>query len=222
MAALVRRGARVAVLTGPPGDATSGARISGFADGAGDAASRSSRRPRRTSTGARRRSRPRRCCPTTTRIAGIFAANDLMALGAATAVEAAGREGEIAVIGVDGIEEALSAIRRGAMSATVAQYPYTIGQLGVQACLAAVARQADPVAHRRADPGRHARQRRARASEVPGAAGRVRQPARRAAAMRRPVSFLGTRSSSAAGWRGPSQPQRGMRAPGGTAVSSAE
>ncbi len=43
----------------------------------------------------------------------------------------------IAVIGVDGIEEALSAIRRGAMSATVAQYPYTIGQLGVQACLAA-------------------------------------------------------------------------------------
>jgi CheY-like chemotaxis protein len=36
-----------------------------------------------------------------------------------------------------GIEDALSAIRGGAMSATVAQYPYTIGQLGVQACLAA-------------------------------------------------------------------------------------
>jgi ribose transport system substrate-binding protein len=43
----------------------------------------------------------------------------------------------VAVVGVDGIQEALEAVQRGAMSATVSQYPYTIGSLGVEACLAA-------------------------------------------------------------------------------------
>jgi ribose transport system substrate-binding protein len=43
----------------------------------------------------------------------------------------------VAVVGVDGIEQALDAVRRGAISATVSQYPYTIGMLGVEACLAA-------------------------------------------------------------------------------------
>jgi ribose transport system substrate-binding protein len=40
------------------------------------------------------------------------------------------------VIGVDGIRQALAAVRSGALSATVAQYPFTIGQLGIEACLA--------------------------------------------------------------------------------------
>jgi ABC-type sugar transport system substrate-binding protein len=44
----------------------------------------------------------------------------------------------VAVIGVDGIRQALAAVERGALSATVAQYPFTIGQLGVEACLAAI------------------------------------------------------------------------------------
>jgi len=61
-----------------------------------------------------------------------------MALGAADAVQAAGRDGEVKVVGFDGIPEALSAIRRGSMSATVAQYPYTMGQLSIEACLAAL------------------------------------------------------------------------------------
>lgn len=136
MAALVPRGARVAVLTGPPGDVTSGARISGFRGAASgrfrvvaSAAADFDRRKATLATEA--------VLSDEDRIAGIFAANDLMALGVSTAVKAAGKQGDIAVIGVDGIEEALSAIRRGALSATVAQYPYTIGQLGVQACLAA-------------------------------------------------------------------------------------
>jgi ABC-type sugar transport system substrate-binding protein len=71
-------------------------------------------------------------------VAGFFAANDQMALGIARAVDDAGRQGQAAVVGVDGIEQALKAIQRGAMSATVSQYPYTIGQLGVEACLAAI------------------------------------------------------------------------------------
>ena len=50
----------------------------------------------------------------------------------------AGKQGEVTVVGFDGIPEALAAIRRGSMTATVAQYPYTMGQLAIQACLAAL------------------------------------------------------------------------------------
>ncbi|HUL84097.1 MAG TPA: substrate-binding domain-containing protein [Actinomycetota bacterium] len=70
-------------------------------------------------------------------LAGFFAANDLMALGAADAVSAAGKTGEVAIVGMDGITEALDAIRSGEMSATVSQYPYVMGRMAVEACLAA-------------------------------------------------------------------------------------
>ncbi|MCM0620438.1 substrate-binding domain-containing protein [Nocardioides bruguierae] len=72
-------------------------------------------------------------------LVGIFAANDDMALGAARAVANAGKTDEIAVIGLDGNEEALQAVADGTLDATVAQYPYAIGQLGMQACEALVA-----------------------------------------------------------------------------------
>lgn len=67
-------------------------------------------------------------------IKGFFSANDDMALGIARAVANAGKAGEITIIGVDGIEDALKAVESGDLYATVAQYPYAIGQMGVQAC----------------------------------------------------------------------------------------
>ncbi len=67
-------------------------------------------------------------------VAGFFAANDDMALGIARAVANAGKTGDIAIISVDGIEDALKAVKSGDLYATVAQYPYAIGQMGVQAC----------------------------------------------------------------------------------------
>jgi ABC-type sugar transport system substrate-binding protein len=70
-------------------------------------------------------------------LAGFFAANDLMALGIADAVRAEGRAGRVQVVGYDGIPEALDAVRAGALSATVAQYPYVMGQMAVEACVAA-------------------------------------------------------------------------------------
>jgi ABC-type sugar transport system substrate-binding protein len=136
IAGAVTRGARVAVLTGPPGDATSDARISGFRRGvagrfkvvASAAADFDRRKAELAATDL---------LQADSGLAGVFAANDLMALGAAKAVKGAGHGRRVAVVGVDGIRESLAAIRSGAMSATVAQYPYTMGQLGVQACLAA-------------------------------------------------------------------------------------
>jgi ribose transport system substrate-binding protein len=138
MARLVGRGARVGVIGGISGDATSAARIAGFRAGARgrfdplDAVSADwDEHKAMLAARAILRAEPR--------VAGLFAANDQMALGVARTVREAGRNGSVAVIGVDGIDEALGAIDRGAMSATVSQYPYTIGSLGVEACLAAAA-----------------------------------------------------------------------------------
>jgi ribose transport system substrate-binding protein len=60
-----------------------------------------------------------------------------MALGIADAVGTAGRSGKVGIIGMDGIAEALDAVRAGSISATVAQYPYVVGQMAVEACAAA-------------------------------------------------------------------------------------
>jgi ABC-type sugar transport system substrate-binding protein len=138
MAGLVGDGARVGLIGGISGDATSAARISGFRAGA-----RGRFDPLDPVSAdwdeGKARLAARSLLREEPRITGFFAANDQMALGAARAVVDAGRKGSVAIVGVDGIEQALMAIQRGAMSATVSQYPYTIGILGVEACLAAAA-----------------------------------------------------------------------------------
>jgi ABC-type sugar transport system substrate-binding protein len=137
MARLVRRGDHVAVIGGIPGDDTSDARARGFRDGARGrfsvvdtiAADFDRGRAELAAEDALHSDRA---------LSGLFAVNDEMALGVADAVRALGRRGKVAVIGLDGIAAALDAVRRGAVAATVAQYPYAIGQLGVEACLAAL------------------------------------------------------------------------------------
>ena len=137
MAALVDRGARIAVITGIPGDVGSGLRAEGFKEGNGGRfdvvatiAADFERKKARLAAADLLRADPR--------IEGFFAVNDLMALGVVDAVQAADRQGDVKVIGFDGIPHALAAVRRGSLSATVAQYPYTMGQLSVEACLAAL------------------------------------------------------------------------------------
>jgi ribose transport system substrate-binding protein len=64
-------------------------------------------------------------------VAGIFAQNDEMALGAVQALgDSAGDE--VKVVGFDAIEDALSAIQDGTMNATIAQQPDVMGSLGVE------------------------------------------------------------------------------------------
>jgi ribose transport system substrate-binding protein len=62
----------------------------------------------------------------------LFAANDVMALGAVEAVAAAGRTGDLIVVGFDAQDEARAAIADGAMDATVAQHPREMGRLAVE------------------------------------------------------------------------------------------
>jgi len=52
-------------------------------------------------------------------VKGIWAANDDMALGALQALEQAGRAGQVAVVGIDAVPDALTAIGESKMTATV-------------------------------------------------------------------------------------------------------
>ena len=65
---------------------------------------------------------------------GVFASNDLMALGAEEAIKAAGKKG-IVVVGFDANPDAVKSIETGEMSASIAQSPYNMGKLGVEAAL---------------------------------------------------------------------------------------
>lgn len=62
----------------------------------------------------------------------LFACNDMMALGAVEAIAAAGRTGEISVIGFDAVDDARKAIKEGTMVASVAQSPSMIGKVAVE------------------------------------------------------------------------------------------
>lgn len=63
-------------------------------------------------------------------VQGVFAQNDEMALGAVRALQAAGKN--VVVVGFDGTDDGVAAVKRGAMAGTIAQQPALIGSLGVE------------------------------------------------------------------------------------------
>lgn len=65
----------------------------------------------------------------------VYAANDMMALGAMEAIEQLGLTGEITVIGFDACDEAKEAIKAGKMTGSVAQYPDDMGRVSVLSAL---------------------------------------------------------------------------------------
>jgi ABC-type sugar transport system substrate-binding protein len=137
MASLLRRRGRVAIVGGLADNVNSGLRLRGFERGIEGTAVRVVARVnanyRRTDAeivaGRILRAQPR--------LSGFFAASDLMALGIADAVRAAGKTGDVAIIGLDGIPEAFEALRAGSISGTVAQYPWVMGRMAVEGCVAA-------------------------------------------------------------------------------------
>ncbi|HLB14010.1 MAG TPA: substrate-binding domain-containing protein [Burkholderiales bacterium] len=64
-------------------------------------------------------------------LVAIYAANDDVALGAAQAVQAAGKKGKVKVTGMNGIPPALRAVGDGTLSLTVELNPVNWGRLGV-------------------------------------------------------------------------------------------
>jgi ribose transport system substrate-binding protein len=65
----------------------------------------------------------------------VFAASDLMALGAIEAIAAAGHRGKIRVVGFDALDDAKKAIAAGTMAASVAQFPYEMGKAAVESAV---------------------------------------------------------------------------------------
>ena len=65
-------------------------------------------------------------------LVGIFAANDGMALGAVESVFAAGKGGDVIIIGVDGNSDAVKSINAGRLTASVAQLPYLVGKQALE------------------------------------------------------------------------------------------
>ena len=137
MLALLPHGGDIALIGGIAGHVTSAQRLGGFRDGVRgsrvrvvDQVAADWDRNKAWTVAARLlRSHPS--------LDGFFAANDEMALGIAEAVQLAGKTPSVRIIGVDGIKEALTAVRRGGISATVSQYPFAMGAMGVEACTAA-------------------------------------------------------------------------------------
>lgn len=64
-------------------------------------------------------------------VKGVFAQNDEMALGAVRALQAAGKK-DVMIVGFDGTDDGVAAVKRGDMAGTIAQQPALIGSLGVE------------------------------------------------------------------------------------------
>ncbi|WCE32443.1 ribose ABC transporter substrate-binding protein RbsB [Vibrio sp. SCSIO 43137] len=63
-------------------------------------------------------------------VQAVFAQNDEMALGALRAIQASGKE--VVIVGFDGTDDGVAAVKRGQLAATVAQQPELIGALGIE------------------------------------------------------------------------------------------
>lgn len=130
---MVDEGAEVAIIGGISGDVTSGARVDGFkaaVEGSLDVIQEEAADWKREMA----LTKATDIIAANPNIAAFFAANDDMGLGIVKAIENAGKTGEIIVVSVDGNQDALESVESGGLTATVAQYPFAIGQLGVQAC----------------------------------------------------------------------------------------
>jgi ribose transport system substrate-binding protein len=125
--------AKVAILEGIPGHETGDSRIRGFRDaikaspGIGIVASQTANWEREQGFTVFQN-----ILQAHPDLDTVFACNDMMALGAIEAIEAARRTGQIRVLGFDAVQDARRALQNGTMQATVAQYPDEMGRVAVE------------------------------------------------------------------------------------------
>jgi len=132
VASLFTNSAQVALLEGIPGHETADSRLRGFRDAVKDAghieivASQTANFERDQGFNV-----TQNLLQAHQEIDAIFAANDLMALGAIEAVAAADLTGKIKIIGFDAIDESRTEIAAMRMEASVAQNPAEMGRLAM-------------------------------------------------------------------------------------------
>jgi ribose transport system substrate-binding protein len=66
-------------------------------------------------------------------LGGIFAANEAAAIGAAQAIRAAGKTGQVKLVAFDAAEEEIAGLKEGVIQALIVQSPFNMGYLGVKA-----------------------------------------------------------------------------------------
>ena len=71
-------------------------------------------------------------------LAGVFASNDNMALGAVEALKSNDMLADVLVVGFDANPDAAESILAGEMSATIAQNPYNMGAFGIESAIQAL------------------------------------------------------------------------------------
>ena len=131
--------ARVGILEGIPGHETGDSRLRGFRDAVKDA-------PGITVVASQPANWERdqgfnvfqNMLQAHPDIDTVFAASDLMALGAIEAIAAAGKTGKIKVVGFDALDDAKKAIAAGTMDASVAQFPSEMGKAAIESVVKAI------------------------------------------------------------------------------------
>ena len=138
MLKLLKAGDTVVPIGGIPGDPGSIARIAGFTSAVSGTlkvsatiAGNDDEATAKSAAAAILRQNPN--------VKGFFTVAGVMAMGIQQAVQEAGLNGKVAVIGVDGIQPQLQNILAGGQPAAVEQFPYLMGVQSVQACVAAMA-----------------------------------------------------------------------------------
>jgi ribose transport system substrate-binding protein len=139
LAARLQGKGKIAVLEGIPGHETGDARLKGFREAV-------SKTPGlqivASQTANWERDQGYTVCQNLLQshpdLQGIFACNDLMALGALEAIAQARSASKITVVGFDATSDARQAIRSGTMAASVAQNPEAMGRLAVENALALI------------------------------------------------------------------------------------
>jgi ABC-type sugar transport system substrate-binding protein len=137
MATLLPDGGDVALLGGIADNVNSGIRLSGFERGIRGSRVRVVARVNADYNRTKAQIAAARILRAHPRLSGFFAVSDSMVLGIADALRGLGKTGKIEVVGHDGTPEALADLREGAISADVSQYPYVMGRMAVEACVAA-------------------------------------------------------------------------------------
>jgi ribose transport system substrate-binding protein len=77
-------------------------------------------------------------------LGALFAANDMMALGAIRYLQEIGRDGQVLVAAFDALHEAMPALRTGSLAVTIDQQAAQQGYLGVQYAVRALAGESLP------------------------------------------------------------------------------
>jgi ABC-type sugar transport system substrate-binding protein len=128
----VPKGSEVAIIEGDPGTVSSKDRVAGFTSAAREAglvimASQPANWNRNKA-----HELATIILKAAPNLKAISAANDDMALGVIRAVQEAGAAGKVIVVSVDGIPDAIEAVRQGSLAGTVAQYPDAMAYLAIE------------------------------------------------------------------------------------------